>query len=115
MTFWESVTAIAIVAIIFGFVMWVIRRGTEYSLEKKRIEAGMDPVSLPGKRGKQARKIAMKTEQRRIRQGVVQEPPQDDLDDQELYDGIAKLQQRINNIETIITSRSAKGKDNGDN
>ncbi|MDY4611515.1 MAG: hypothetical protein SPD11_12975 [Sphaerochaetaceae bacterium] len=118
----ESWAIIAIVAIVFGSIVSIVKAGCDHELQEKKIEAAlrqqeMENGAAPGTyTGKRTRKQAEKAFKAAARQERYRR--RHHLDDQEydepdietererLKKGIDNLQQRIDNIEIIMKSRN---------
>lgn len=118
----ESWAIIVIVGIVFGSCISIVKVGCESELQHKKIEAalrqqemenGVAPGTYTGKRArKQAEKAfraVAKQDRYRRRHHLDEEvfdEPDIETERQRLKSGIDNLQQRIDNIETIMTSRN---------
>jgi vacuolar-type H+-ATPase subunit I/STV1 len=128
----ESWAIIAIVAIVFGSIVSIVRAGCDHELQEKKIEAalrqqemenGVAPGTYTGKRARKqaekAFKATAKQERYRRRHHLDEqkyEEPDIETERERLKKGIDNLQQRIDNIEIIMKSRnnSAKNNDNAE-
>lgn len=119
----ESWAIIVIVAIVFGSIVSIVRAGCDHELQEKKIEAALRQQEMengiaPGTyTGKKARKQAAKAFKEAAKQDryrrrhhlddeVKYEEPDIETERQRLKKGIDNLQQRIDNIETIMKSRN---------
>lgn len=122
----ESWAIIAIVAIVFGSVVSIVKAACYHELQEKKIEAalrqqemesGVAPGTYTGKRARKqaekAFKAAAKQDRYRRRHHLdeqVFEEPDIETERERLMKGIDNLQQRIDNIEIIMKSRNDSSK-----
>lgn len=123
----ESWAIIAIVAIVFGSIVSIVRAGLDHELQEKKMnaalrqqemESGVAPGTYTGKRARKQAEKAFRTaaKQERYRRRHHLDDINDDIDEDEvetererLKKGTDNLQQRIDNIEIIMKSRNANG------
>ncbi len=118
----ESWAIIAIVAIVFGSIVSIVKAGCDHELQEKKIEAalrqqemenGVAPGTYTGKRARKqaekAFKAAARQERYRRRHHLDDQEydePDIETERERLKKGIDNLQQRIDNIEIIMKSRN---------
>ncbi|WP_320130511.1 hypothetical protein [uncultured Sphaerochaeta sp.] len=113
--------AIWILVVIFSFVITISAINNKHELKKRKLEAALRMQEMaqgikPGTYSRMKRKDRREDRHRQRSTVVTEEPTQEDWEREnnrtQLKKGIADLQQRLDNIETIMNSR--KGRTNGE-